>query len=159
MGKLIHMWVDDNINRGLLDNNYTEIVEYRRGDGNLVKIDCLYQGYNASVYFYTSEQLYKGCSALLGGIECQKVTINAHVTEESLLFLWTRMRSQTLPREGVYPTEEKFVMEIGDGWKILDAHKGGNHREFKSFKGVTCAGEFLGLVEGLGCPLDKRVDM
>ena len=155
MNKLVHIWVDDSVDNILLSNNYTEIIEYRRGNGNLVKIDCLYQGYDASVHFYTSEQLYQGCSALLGGIECQKVTINVPVTEESLLFLWTRMRSQTLPPDGVYPTEEKFVMEIGDGWKVLDAHKGGNHREFRSFKEVSSAEEFLGLAKSLGCPMDK----
>ena len=155
MSKLIHIWIDDNVDKVLLDNNYTEMKGYYKGDGNLVRMDCLYQGYETIVYFYTSEYINGGCSALLGGLELQKVIINSSITKGFLLFLMTRFRSQTLPRDGVYPTEEKFVIEIGDGWKVLDAHKGGNHREFKSFKEVTSAEEFLGLVEGMGCPLDK----
>ena len=156
MSKLVHIWIDDNLDRGLLDNNYTEMVNYCKGNGDLVRMDCLYQGYETTVYFYTSEYVNRGCSALLGGLELQKVVINSPITKGFLLFLMTRLRSQTLPREGTYPTEEKFVMEIGDGWKILDSHKQGNHREFKSFKEVTSAAEFLRLAEGMGCPLDKE---
>ena len=153
MSKLVHIWIDDKVDKVLLDNNYTEMRVYCNGDGSLRKIDCLYQGEDTTVYFYTSEEARDEWIAL--GMNVQKVIINSPVTEHILLQLCVALRSKLLPKEGIYPTEEKFVMEIGDGWKILDAHKQGNHREFKSFKGITCGREIIRLARCMGCPLDK----